>query len=164
MILDEAISSSADLRRFVPVAEPNSYFHMASGGLGWAMPAAVGAALAAPQRPVVAVVGDGSALYSVQALWTAAQERLNITYLIVDNAGYNILKGFAQSYYGDFEKIPGLNVPNLDLIEVARGLGATAARVSEPDKLEAALRTALEHKGGPYLLNIAIDPTVKALV
>ena len=164
VVVDEAISSSAHLRRFVPITKPNSYYHMASGGLGWAMPAAAGVALAEPGRRVVAVVGDGSALYSPQALWTVAQLRLPVTYLVVNNGGYNILKGFAQSYYGDAAAIPGLNVPDLDLVGLAASLGVQASRVENPDTLEDALRAALTHPDGPYLLDILIDPTVKPLV
>ncbi|MGH8744985.1 MAG: thiamine pyrophosphate-binding protein, partial [Burkholderiales bacterium] len=92
VVVEEALTSSASLPAFLALRDPKSYYGLASGGLGFALPGAVGVSLALPGRPVVALVGDGSALYGVQALWSAAHEKLPVTYVIANNRSYRILK------------------------------------------------------------------------
>lgn len=163
IVVDEAISGSLTLREYVPVRRPGGYFTAASGSLGWAMPAAIGLKLAQPDRPVVAVVGDGSAMYSIQALWTAAHEQVAAKFLILNNRGYAILKSYTDAFYpGQREAVPGLDVPDLDFVGLAQSMGVAAARVSEPDALGDAVRTMLEHPG-PYLLEVMVDPRVPQL-
>lgn len=164
IILDEAVSASLCLRAFVPIRRPGGYYTSASGGLGWAMPAALGVKLACPHRPVIAVIGDGSALYSIQALWTAAYEGIKVVYLILNNAGYTILKSFTKAFYPGLEgTVPGLEVPLLDLVPIAQGMGLQAERVEKPDELEEALQRALNAPGA-YLLDVQIDRTVPSLL
>ncbi len=163
IIVDEAVSSSLCLREFVRIPTTGDYFTSASGGLGWAMPAAVGIKMAQPDRPVVCVIGDGSVMYSVQALWSAVQENAPVLFLVLNNRAYNILKSFAKAFYpGTESRLQGMDVPHLDLVAIAQGMGVQAQRIDSPDALEEALPAALQ-ADQPTLLDVWIDPTVPNL-
>ncbi len=92
VVIDETVSSGAGLRRFLKSDDAQSFFGLRGGGIGWGLPAAIGAKLALPERPVVALIGDGSALYTIQGLWTAAHEKLSMVFVIINNSSYRILK------------------------------------------------------------------------
>ncbi|KKK04494.1 benzoylformate decarboxylase [Micromonospora sp. HK10] len=145
VLVQESPSNLAALRRRLRVSRPRSYFTMASGGLGFGLPAAVGIALAerdsGRNRPVVAVIGDGSFHYSVQALWTAAQLRLPLPVLVPVNQQYAILKAFAELKHAP--GVPALDLPGLDVTAIARGYGCASRVVESPDALGPALRAAL---------------------
>ena len=144
------------------------------------MPAAVGMAMGNPQRPVVAVVGDGSSMYAIQALWTAAQQKAGVVYVILNNGHYGILKGYTQSFYpGQEKKVPGLDLPGLDITAAARALGVPAVRVDSQDQLAGAFTEAFAAAfpapgasasdasgagGGPRLVEVMIDPTPAPLM
>jgi benzoylformate decarboxylase len=164
VVVNESLSSEGELRRHVPITRPDSFYGGASsgGGIGFGMPGAVGVQLAVPERPVVSVVGDGSAMYTVQALWTAARLMAPVTYVIVNNSQYAILKAFAAST-GIPDKVPGLDLPQLDITRIAEGFGCKAETVEEPERLEEALVRALAHEG-PYLLNVMVDRAVPDLL
>lgn len=155
IVVEEALTAAPALAQFVPVRSPTGLYGLASGGLGFALPGAIGISLAHPGRPVIAAVGDGSAMYGIQALWTAAQERLPITYVIIANGGYRILqqrllaRGRSRSLVGMEFATP------IDFVGVARGLGVQAQRVSEPGELRAALAQAIA-SGQPTLLDVAV--------
>ena len=109
--------------RFLPSTRPGSFFATPSGGIGWGLPAAVGVALGdrarGVKRTVVATIGDGSFQYSVQAIWTAAEHKLPIVFVVMRNGEYSILKSFAE-----LEKtpgVPGLDLPGLDIASLAAG-------------------------------------------
>jgi benzoylformate decarboxylase len=128
--------------------------------LGWAIAAAVGVALAEPRRKVICLVGDGSALFSIQSLWTAVQHRLPIAFVIFDNTGYGALKSFASAMrIGD---PPGVDLPGVGFVDVARGFGCPAVRVESHEALDAALRDAFaaDHC---CLVDVALDPGTKRL-
>ena len=164
VVVDEAISASPLLRQHVPVRRRGDYFTAASGGLGWALPAAVGIKMAWPQRPVVAVVGDGSFHYAPQALWTAARESVPVSVVVLDNGGYAILKSYAAAFYPTrADGVPGLDVPAPGLADVARAWGATAERVDDPDALEQALARVLRPSGGPAVAVVSVDREVPRL-
>ncbi|MCS7273263.1 MAG: benzoylformate decarboxylase [Fimbriimonadales bacterium] len=164
IIVDEAISASLCLREYVRLAMSHDYYTAASGGLGWAMPAAIGIQLAQPDRPVVCVVGDGSAMYSVQALWSAREENTPVLFLVLNNHAYNILKSFTKAFYpGCEERVQGLDVPHLDLVQIARGMGIDAERLETPEAIEEAIPRALRTRR-PTLLDVVIDPTVPSLL
>src|SRR5437763_8302035 len=91
VVIDETLSSGAGLRRFLRAQDPQGFYGLRGGGIGWGLPAAIGVKLALPHRPVVALVGDGSAMYTSQALWTAAHERIPVTFVILNNRSYRIL-------------------------------------------------------------------------
>ncbi|MDM7461878.1 MAG: thiamine pyrophosphate-dependent enzyme, partial [bacterium] len=163
VIVDEAVSSSLCLREFVRLGAENDYYTSASGGLGWAMPASVGIQMAQPDRSVICVIGDGSVMYSVQALWSAREENTPVLFVVLNNGAYNILKSFTMAFYpGNEGNMQGLDVPHLDLVDIARGMGVPAERIATAEALEEALPRALG-SGQPMLLDVLIDRTVPSL-
>ena len=163
IVVDESITASIDLARTVDFDGSGSYVGARGGGIGQALPGALGVKLAHPDRPVVALSGDGSAMYSIQALWTAAHHDLAVVFLILNNREYRILKHNMDTYRQRFGAKPDRGYPNMDLVspdlgfvDMARGMGVEAARVSKPDELRSALDTALG-AGRAYLLDIAIE-------
>ena len=167
VIVDEGITSAPGLRRFLKSADPRSYFGGRGGGIGWGMPAAVGIKLAMPDRPMVAVIGDGSAMYSVQALYTAAREKLQIVFIIANNQSYRIIKQrvydarghAAQS--GNFVGVDLTN-PSIDHVSIARGFGLEAHKVSGLAEFRAALAAGLA-LDGPCLIEIDVEAGYKPL-
>jgi benzoylformate decarboxylase len=155
---EESGSSRGTFHEHVRPGWPGAYFNAASGGLGYAMPASVGYKLAQPETPVVCLIGDGSSMYSIQALWTAVRYGANVVFVIVDNGGYYILKGFRDAI-GIGDTVPGLDVPGLDLVKVAGGMGVRGEQVEKPDDLTAALKRSLAAKW-PYLINVTVEPEV----
>ncbi|MFD2764213.1 benzoylformate decarboxylase [Micromonospora eburnea] len=165
VLVQESPSNLAALRRRLRMSRPRSYFTMASGGLGFGLPAAVGIALAERDtgrgRPVVAVVGDGSLHYSVQALWTAAQLRLPLAVVVPANQQYAILKAFAELKHTP--GVPALDLPGLDVAAVARGYGCAAEVVESLDGLGVALDTALA-ADRPTVLPVPISTEVPGIL
>jgi benzoylformate decarboxylase len=127
--------------------------------LGWGLPAAVGVALAEKQ-PVVCLIGDGSAMYSIQALWTAVQERLPIVMMVLNNHGHGAMKSFSH-LLGDGEP-PGIRLPGISYLDVARGFGAAGVEVPRSNDIYQALQTALQ-RGAPTVIDIQIDPNAGGL-
>jgi benzoylformate decarboxylase len=160
-IFEESGSSRGTFHEYVRPSWPGAYFNAASGGLGYAMPASVGYKLAMPERPVICFIGDGSSMYSNQALWTAARYGANVLFIVLDNQGYYILKGFRDAI-GIDDTVPGLDVPNLDLVKVAEGMGVRGEIVEDAEALEAALERGLAAKW-PYLINVMVEPEVPEL-
>lgn len=165
VLVQESPSNLAALRRRLPATRPASYFTMASGGLGYGLPAAVGIALAERDtgrgRPVVAVIGDGSFHYSVQALWTAAQLRLPLAVVVPANRQYTILKAFAD--LKSTPGVPGLELPGLDVTAIAHGYGCAARSVGSLDELPQALRRALR-ADRPTVLPVPISGEVPRIL
>jgi benzoylformate decarboxylase len=160
-IFEESGSIRGTFHEYVRPSWPGAYFNAASGGLGYALPAAVGYKLALPERPVICLIGDGSSMYSNQALWTAARYGAKVLVIVVDNKGYYILKGFRDAI-GIDDTVPGLDVPNLDLVKVAEGMGIRGERVENVDALKAALERGLAAEW-PYLINVMVEPEVPEL-
>jgi len=163
ILLAEAASMAHDVADQIRVSRPGSSFHAGSGGLGFCLPAAVGVQLAQPDRRVVCVLGDGAALYSVQALWTAVREQAPVVFIVLRNEQYAILKAFAG-----FEKvatgIPGLDIPGLDFVAIAGGLGCATARVTEPSGLRPAFDRAFATTDRPTLVEVAVDHAIAPLL
>jgi benzoylformate decarboxylase len=152
----EAPSSASALRNRLRLSQPGSYYQSASGGLGFGICAAVGVQLAQPERPVVCVVGEGSAQYGITVLWTAVAYKLPVTFLVLRNAEYAILKWFAE-----FEQVgpaPGLELPGLDTAALARAYGMPAETVSDREQLTEALRGAIPADDGPRLIEARVAP------
>jgi benzoylformate decarboxylase len=141
IVVEEALVSSFSLPKFLTMRGPRDFYGLASGGLGFAVPGAVGIALAQPGRPVAALVGDGSAMYSIQGLWTAAHRQLPITYVIANNRGYRIIKERLVSFRKT-DKFVGMDIraPELDFVAMARAHGLSARRVTDPQDIAPALR------------------------
>ncbi|WP_328698823.1 benzoylformate decarboxylase [Brevibacterium rongguiense] len=137
------------------VTRAGQYMFPASGGLGFGMAAAVGAALARPEDTVVGIIGDGSAHYAITALYTAAQRATRTVFVIVDNASYGALRGFARALRA--ERAPGLDLPGLDLAAIARGYGVPAEVVTTREALREAYGRALE-AGGPVVIVAKVSP------
>jgi benzoylformate decarboxylase len=153
IVVLESPSSTLAVRNRLRVSQPGSYFFGAGGGLGFGLPAAIGVQIAQPGRPVVCVVGEGSAQYAIQALWTAVAYDVPLTVLVANNAEYGILKWFAglESVTG----APGLDLPRLDVSAVAEGYGMRARRASGPDELRDALAEAIG-SSGPALVEAPV--------
>ena len=156
VVVEEALISSLSLPAVLPLADSRSFYGLASGGLGFAMPGAIGVSLALPGRPIVAVVGDGSALYGVQALWTAAHLRLPVTYVIANNRSYRILKERLVSMRST-DKFTGMDIrdPAIDYAGLAQSMGVPARRVKDPNDVVPALREAAA-RGGPSLVDAQV--------
>ena len=165
VLVDEAISSALGIRHFFTCADAKSFFGLRGGGIGWGLPAALGVKLALPGRPVIALVGDGSAMYTSQAFWTAAHEGLAVTYVIFNNASYRILKQRTRALKGfsaedDRYVAMDLDRPLIDFVGLAKSLGVPGERVEKSQDVATALGRALA-SGGPYLIDARIDPSFK---
>jgi benzoylformate decarboxylase len=145
VLVEEAPSHRPALQQFMPMRGQDSFYTMASGGLGYALPAAVGIALARPDIRTVCLIGDGSAMYSIQALWTAAQLKLPLTIVVLNNSGYGAMRSFSQVM--QVRDVPGLDLPNIDFVRIAEGMGCNAMRVAKSSELAPALKRALSYNG-----------------
>ena len=158
IIVDEGLTTSKNLLQFLPHRDRYSYFGMVSGGIGWGIAAAVGVQLAQPDRPVVAISGDGSAMYSPQALWTAAHLKLPILFLIFNNQGYRILKERLLAFHGNDQYI-GMNLrePSIDFTGLATAFGMRAEKITDAVQFEATFKDAVT-SDTPCLLEIILQP------
>jgi benzoylformate decarboxylase len=165
VVVQESLSTLKALRQRLPTGSPRSFFSMTGGILGFGLAAAVGVALAerdaGTNRKVISIVGDGSAHYGIQALWTAAQHELPILFIIPRNSAYNILKAFANQLHTP--GVPGLDLPGIDHVALAAGYGLSAEKVTEKDALANALSRGMAAKQ-PYLIEVAVDPAVTPLI
>jgi acetolactate synthase I/II/III large subunit len=160
IVIDESVSTGREFFPETAGAPPHDWINNRGGSIGFGMPVAIGAALACPDRKVIALEGDGSAMYTVQSLWTMAREGLDITILIFANGTYNILRGELTNVG---VRNPGpraidmlsLNRPDLDWVAMARGMGVEASRADTCEELVKALDAGL-HSGGPYLIQVTL--------
>jgi benzoylformate decarboxylase len=150
----ETPSCTVSLRNRLRLSQPGSYYFCASGGLGFGIAAAVGVQLAQPARPVVCVLGEGSAQYGITALWTAVAYKVPVTFLILRNDEYMILKWFAM--LEQVQGAPGLDLPGLDVAAVARGYGVQAEEVAGREELTEALAHATAAADGPRLIQVPV--------
>ncbi len=164
IVVEEAPSARRFMHLHLPFTRSETFYTMCSGGLGWSMPAAVGIALARAQAvpprqspaKVIALIGDGSAMYSIQALWSAAQLALPITFVILNNGRYAALQEFAPVFgYGPDAPLPGSALPGIDFVSIARGHGCEAVRVADAASLRATLQQALRSPV-PVLVDVEI--------
>jgi len=161
VIVDDCWSSSETLRRILNLAEPGSYHRARRGGsIGWGLPGALGIKLAAPGRPVVAVSGDGSAMWSIQSLWTAAHYRIPVTFIVTANAAYRQVKIMRQMLLGGElnGKHAGMDLddPVIDLCQLAESMGVHGDRVERPDELGGTLRAAFD-SNEPCLVEVRVE-------
>jgi benzoylformate decarboxylase len=156
VVVEEALVSSLSLPAVLEQRDAKSYYGLASGGLGFALPGAIGVSLALPGRPVAAMIGDGSALYGIQALWTAAHLKLPITYVIANNRGYRILKERLISMRKT-DRFVGMDIrePAIDYTALAASMGVPGRRIVDPADIAPALREALA-SGGPRLIEVMV--------
>jgi benzoylformate decarboxylase len=155
IVVIESPSATIALRDQMRISRPGSYFFTAGGGLGYGMPAAVGVGLGAPDRPVVCVIGEGSAQYAIQAFWSAVAYDVPVTFLVLRNEEYAILKWFAS--LEAVEGAPGLDLPRLDVSSVAAGYGVNTRQAGDPDELREHLRAAIA-SDRPELVEVRVAP------
>jgi benzoylformate decarboxylase len=160
ILVDEGLTSSRQITALRPHRDRYGYHALASGGIGWGLPASVGVSLANPDRPVVCFSGDGSAMYSIQALWTAAHHQLPLTIVIANNGGYRIIKQRLLAFHGDDHYV-GMDFvdPKVDFVALAKSLGLEAMRIADPKELKPALASAFSRPGAK-LIEVMVDGTV----
>ena len=163
MIVEEAITGSQEVPKAFGFGGAGDYFCGRGGGIGQGIAGALGVKLANPDRPLVCISGDGSAMYSIQALWTAARHRLPIVFVILANAEYRILKHNLDIYrkrFGVQTNHPYVQMdlvdPPLGFVEMAAGMGVAGTRVTEPDALAQAVQDALA-SGAPHLIEAVVE-------
>ena len=164
IVADEAITSRPALMQEFDFDQPGSLYGIQGGALGWAMPGALGLKLAQPDRPVLAVVGDGASMYTVQALWTAATFNIPVVYAICNNRAYRILKVNMDIYLkrmlnddARISEYTGMDFANpLDLAAMAQALGVASEKITDPAQIAPAARRMFD-RGQPGLLDISID-------
>jgi benzoylformate decarboxylase len=156
VVVDEGLVSSYPLQAFLALRDPRAYYGLASGGLGFAVPGAIGISLALPGRPIAAIVGDGSSMYGIQGLWTAAHLKLPITYIIANNRGYRIIKERLVSFRKT-DKFTGMDMrdPDIDFVHLGKSFGLDTRRVTDPQDIAPALREAFS-SGRPNLIDIRV--------
>src|SRR5438132_9564907 len=154
IVVEEAPSSRGAMHDHLPMLEPDSFYTCASGGLGHGLPAAVGVALARSDRRVIALLGDGSAMCSIQGLWSAAERALPAAFVIVNNRGYRALDEFA-AHFG-LATPPGTHLAHVEFRALARAQGVEAVRVSQCTELDGALRKAFAATH-PVLIEVCVE-------
>jgi benzoylformate decarboxylase len=166
VLFDESITAGGYLTRYLRFDDIGRHYRAIGGGLGPGMPAPLGIKLARPEHPVLSVSGDGAALYTVQALWTAAHHRIPVAWVIANNRSYRILKLNMLDYLGEGAAgrefvAMDMTEPALDFAQIAASFGVKGARIEHPDEIGDALREA-QGAGEPRLLDVVIDGDVKS--
>jgi benzoylformate decarboxylase len=162
ILVDEGLTSSRYMSALRAHRDRYGYHGLASGGIGWGLPASVGVSLANPDRPVVCYSGDGSAMYSIQALWTAAHHKLPLTVVIVNNGGYRIIKQRLLAFHKD-DHFVGMDFvdPPVDFCGLAKALGLEAIRITKAEEVPSTLASAFARPGAK-LIEVMVDGSVKA--
>jgi benzoylformate decarboxylase len=158
IVVDEGVRSSTRLLRHLDIGDGQMMLRSSGGALGWGVPAAVGASLGEPGRPVVAIVGDGSYHFSVQAIWTAVQQQAQLVVVVLDNGGYLAVKTAIERYLDvphDPREHPGTRLPGIDHARVARGYGASGVSAEHRGETAAAVKEALD-AGGVGVIAVSV--------
>ena len=161
VVVDESVTATGEVARAFDFKTSGDYFGQRGGGIGQGIAGALGVAVAMPDRPIVAISGDGSAMYSIQSLWTAAHLGLRILFVIFANHEYRVLKHNMDVYRMRFDAQSNRNYPHMDLspqldfTALARGLGVPSERIDDPDQLAAAVRAAMA-SSGPHLIEVVV--------
>jgi len=168
VLVDESVTSTAFVRTIFELNEPNSFFYAKGGSLGLALPEAVGVKLAMPDRQVICAVGDGTALYTIQGMWTAVRYGLAVKFIVFNNASYMILKGGLLAMKGESAErgvFVGMDMtePEIDFVKMAESMGVSARRVTMVDDLRPALDWSFS-ENGPTLLDVAISREVRSVL
>jgi benzoylformate decarboxylase len=160
IVVDEGLTTAASLAAFLPIRDRYAYFGNVSGGIGWGIAAAVGVQLAQPDRRVVALLGDGSAMYSIQALWTAAHHKLPMTFVVFNNGGYRIIKQRLKLFHST-DRFMGMDFidPPIEFAALAAALGMQSHRVDNPVAFKAAYAEAVA-ASKPTLIEVVVDGSV----
>jgi benzoylformate decarboxylase len=161
VVIDETISSGGGIRSLIRSDDPQSFYGLRGGGIGWGLPAALGVKLALPNRPVLALVGDGSAMYTCQALWTAAHEHIAAVFVILNNSSYRILKQRLVAQRGlaaQVDRFVGMELtdPAIDYVGLARSLGVAAERAKTVHDATDLIAKGLK-SDAPLLIDVPVD-------
>jgi benzoylformate decarboxylase len=165
LVFSEGVTNGKHVEMAIAPEEPARLVKVRGGGIGPGLPGALGAALARPDKKVVGVCSDGAAMYSITALWTAAHHRIPVTYVMLSNRAYRILKLNMLEYLGDgaggreFVAMD-LTEPELRFDRMAEAMGVPSRRVDSPEELPAALEEAVGHRGGPFLLDVVLESPI----
>jgi len=166
IIFDEALTNSSPLTRYLPPKRTGQYFLTRGGSLGVGIPGAIGAKLAHPDKPAFGFTGDGGAMYTIQALWSAARHAVDAKFVVCNNRSYRLLQLNIDQYWKE-RQIPkhsyptsfDLSFPTLHFADMARSMGVPAIRVEEPEKISPAIRQALATPG-PFLIDLVLEGDV----
>ncbi|MGA7933562.1 MAG: thiamine pyrophosphate-binding protein [Kovacikia sp.] len=167
ILFDEALTCSSALQRYIQPIQAGHYFLTRGGSLGVGIPGAIGMQLAHPDKTVVAVAGDGGAMYTIQALWSAARHRVNAKFIICNNRSYRLLQLNILAYWQE-RNLPNheyplsfdLSKPELHFDQIARSLGVPGIRVEKPDEIAPAIQTALA-EDGPFLIDVVLEGDIR---
>jgi len=167
VVIEEVLSSSPGIRQLIRSDDPQSYFGLRGGGIGWGLPAAIGIKLALPHRPVVALVGDGSAMYTCQALWTAAHDRIGVVFVILNNKSYRNLKQRLLALRGHAEQVDkfvGMEIvdPPIDFVGLARSLGVAAEHAKTVHDATDLIAQGIK-ANTPLLIDVDLDGSFKPM-
>jgi benzoylformate decarboxylase len=154
IIVEEAPSTRPPMHDHLPIIEQETFYTCASGGLGHGLPAAIGVAMSRRDAKVIAILGDGSSMYSIQGLWSAAQHALPIAFVIVKNGTYEALNEFGRHFR--ISQLPGIELPQLDFCGLARSQGVQAISVSSIKELDDALLAAFS-SDAPTLVEVTVE-------
>lgn len=166
VIFDEAITNSPAITRYFPPTKPRHYFVTRGGSLGVDIPGAIGAKLAHPDKTVIGFAGDGGAMYTIQALWTAARHNIDVKFVICNNRSYRILQENIDAYWQE-RNIPerdyplsfDLSKPDIHFASIAQSLGVPGVRVEKPADIASAIEQMLNHPG-PFLIDVVLEANV----
>jgi benzoylformate decarboxylase len=165
VVIDETVSSAVGIRSLIRSDDPQSFYGLRGGGIGWGLPAALGVKLALPDRPVVALVGDGSAMYTCQALWTAAHDKIAVVFVIFNNTSYRILKQRLHAQRGlaaQVDRFVGMELvdPAIDYVGLARSLGIAAERAKTVHETTDLIAQGLK-SNAPLLIDVPMERNYK---
>ncbi|NBD32850.1 MAG: thiamine pyrophosphate-binding protein [Cyanobacteria bacterium] len=166
MIFDEGLTSSPDFTRYFPPTLPDHYFLTRGGSLGVGLPGAIGLKLANPDKTVIGIAGDGGAMYTIQALWSAVRHNVEAKFIICNNRSYKLLQINVLAYWQergiqrhDYPLSFDLSKPDLKFYEMAQSMGMEAVRVEKPEEISPAIKKALAHPG-PFLIDVVLEGDV----
>jgi benzoylformate decarboxylase len=167
VVFDEALTNSPAVTRYLPPTRPGHFFQTRGGSLGVGIPGAIGLKLAMPEKTVIGFTGDGGAMYTIQALWSAARHNVAAKFVVCNNRSYRLLQLNISQYWReqgvaphDFPLSFDLSKPELDFAQMARSMGVPAVRVSSPSEIEPAVRQALSFQG-PFLMDVVIEGEIR---
>ena len=157
IVVEEGLVSTRSLLNYLPYKNNKDFYGLASGGIGWAVSGAIGVSLANPNKTIIAIIGDGSSMYGIQSLWSAAHYKLPIIYIIANNQSYRIIKERLEAFHKntnfvgmDFDK------PKIDFLKLANSLGIKSETIDKPKILDTVFKRVFKYKK-PYLLNVMVD-------
>ena len=157
IVVEEALVSSRSLLNFLPFKNSKDFYGLASGGIGWAVSGCIGVSLANNNKTIVAIIGDGSSMYAIQSIWTAAHYNLPIIYVIANNQSYRIIKERLEGFHNNTNFVGmDFNKPKIDFVKIANSMGVEATQASEPKSLKSLFKKAFKYKK-PYLIEVMVD-------